>query len=235
MRHRFVMCCALVLSLPAATAAQDRPAETGPAPAGAILTFRRELELSETQIAKLQALAQAQATALSRATSAYLRAEADLIDASRGEDLVVRRAALTKRATVAIEAEIARLKSEKDSRAILTPKQAGVLLALPGPASGDAKPARVALWQAIVTATTLTAFAGEPDSAEVRLGVTPNHADIYIAGVKLGTGRKFVMLPVGRHEIQFHAAGCQDVVLPIAVIKGPPIVVPTQTLTCGKN
>ena len=70
------------------------------------------------------------------------------------------------------------------------------------------------------------------DSTELRISVTPNYADIYIDGLKIGTGRRFMKLPVGQHVLLFHATGCADVVLPIAVEKGPPLVVPTQKLSC---
>src|SRR5207248_3562809 len=98
----------------------------------------------------------------------------------------------------------------------------------------SAMPNDVAVWQAIVAPPPLSRIVrqDQPDSVEVRMSVLPNYADIYLNGTKVGTGRKFLMLPVGRHELLFHAPGCTDIKVQISVEKGPPLLIPVQTLAC---
>lgn len=202
-------------------------------PASAVLYYRTELALTDSQVAKLEALAGAQTAALSKATAAYLRAEADLIDAARGEDLVLRRSALEKRSKLAIDGEITRLKSEKEARAVLTASQRTALSALEARPQNVARTrAQAGLWQGVVGPTPV-AFLAEPrtDSGEIRVSVIPNYADIYIDGEKRGVGRKYLQLPVGTYELKLHAVGCVAVIVPITVEKGPPSVV-SHTLSC---
>lgn len=202
-------------------------------PARSVLALREELHLSDAQVSRLKTLEALQVASLGRATAAFLRAEADLLDANRGEDIVLRRAALEKRSRIAIDGEIARLQAEKDSRAVLTADQRAKLVSVspePSTMSND-----VAVWQSIVAPPPLSRIvrrADTADSVEVRMAVLPNYADIYLNGMKIGTGRKFVMLPVGRHELLYHAPGCTDIKLQITVEKGPPLLIPVQTLAC---
>lgn len=192
------------------------------------LQLRADLELDDAQAVKLRELARVQGAAHSRATAAFLRAEADVIDAARGDDLVVRRAALERRAKLAIDSEMARLRWEKDVRALLTATQNTTLTARLNQTPDRSRQ----LWQAIVEPLPIVVPAGQPaDSGEVRISVTPNYADIYLDGVKHGAGRKFFVLPVGKYELKFHAVGCSEIALPIEIVKGPPIVI-TQSLTC---
>lgn len=231
----------LALSVFAAPAmAQDSasaraPAYDPPIPARAFLSFRAELELSDAQVAKLKTLETTQVVALTKATAAFLRAEADLLDIKR-DDLAAYRVALEKRAKVAIDAEVIRLQAEKDSRAVLTADQRTKAGAIDGLQSlrttND-----VTVWQSVVAPPPVTRMVNRgivPDSTEVRISVTPTYADIYLDGVKIGSGRRFVSLPVGGHTLLYHAEGCTDIVLPISVAKGPPMVVPPQKLTCSK-
>jgi hypothetical protein len=87
-------------------------------------------------------------------------------------------------------------------------------------------------WDALVVPTETTRKSSGTDSTELRITVMPTWADIYIDGNKVGSGRKFLTLPVGMHTILFHATGCKDVTTNVAIFKGPPIVVPTVTLEC---
>src|SRR5215208_2361955 len=93
------------------------------APADRILKIRAELKLDSAQMAKLRELGRSQSSALTKATSTYLRAEADLLEASRAPAIGPRRAAMEKRSKAAIEGEMVRLSAEKEARAILTAKQ----------------------------------------------------------------------------------------------------------------
>ena len=217
---------------------KNQPVYGPPVPARSILAVREKLQLSDGQIAKLRALETTQVASLNRATAAFLRAEADLLDAGRRDDIGIQRTALEKRAKVAIEAEVGRLQAEKNSRAVLTASQLETLATIAWPVDRAGPPNEVAVWQPIVAPPPLTRavhVASVFDSAEVRISVMPIYADIYIDDVKIGSGRHFVRLPVGQHVLLYHAAGCTDVTLPISVVKGPPIVVPRQTLTCSAD
>jgi Spy/CpxP family protein refolding chaperone len=215
---------------------KDLPIYEPPVPARSILALRDDLQLTEAQVSKLRSLETTQLALLSRETAAFLRAEADLLDAIRRDDLAVRRLTLEKRARVAIDAEVARLQTEKDARAVLTADQRAKLAAL-GEPQGSGVSREVAVWQSIVAQPPLTRalhFAPPLDSTEVRISVMPIYADIYLDGIKIGSGRRFVKLAIGQHVLLYHAAGCTDVTLPILIEKGPPIVVPRQTLTCSR-
>jgi hypothetical protein len=219
----------LMMLVAAPARAQDSSVLSPAVPASVAIQLRNELELDDVQMAKLRELGKVQTAALTRTTAAFLRAEADVLDAARGEDPIVRRTALEKRAKVAIDAEIARLKWDKDVRAVLNQKQIASFTKLSE--LGGAKPV---LWRALVAPTQMALSAEPaPDSGEVRISVSPVYADIYVAGEKRGTGRRFMNLPVGKHELRFHAVGCTELVVPVEVVKGPPIII-SQSLTCGK-
>lgn len=229
---------AIVLCATAAAAqdsvTKDLPIYEPPVPARSILAVRDDLQLSEAQVSKLRALETTQLALLSRQTAAFLRTEADLLDAIRLDDVAVRRLALEKRARVAIDAEVARLQAEKDARAVLTSEQRTRLPTL-ADAQGAGASSEVAVWQSIVAQPPLTRplhLTPPRDSTEVRISVLPIYADIYLDGTKIGSGRRFLKLAVGAHALLYHAAGCTDVTLPILVEKGPPLVVPRQTLSC---
>ena len=219
-----------LVCLAATARAQD--AVPAPVPASILLGLREPLSLDSKQVKRLRDLESVQVAALSKTNALFLRAEADVVEASAGADPVVRRAALEKRAKIAIDAEIARLKWEKDARAILTAKQSEEL-----PASISAVAPRGSspiLWRPLVGPLGLSVpSASTVDSGEVRISVTPNYADIYVDGEKRGTGRRFVILPVGSHEVQLSAVNCDRMTLRVDVIKQPPMVL-TQTLTCRK-
>lgn len=235
---------AIVLFAATAAAAQDSLAKDAPlvheppVPARSILALRDQLQLSDAQISKLKLLETTQTASLSRATAAFLRAEADLLDASRRDDLAVYRLALEKRSKVAIDAEVGRLQAEKAARALLTADQRAKLITISEAQELAGVPNEVSVWQPIVAAPPLTRVlrvAPQLDSAEVRISVMPIYADIYLDGVKIGSGRRFVKLAIGVHTLLYHAAGCTDVTVPITVEKGPPVVVPRQTLTCSER
>lgn len=225
MTRRRVASLAAVLCLALPLHAQESPS----VPAAIALQLRSGLELTDAQVVKLQELIKKQERLLSNATTAYLRAEADVMDASRSEDLVIRRAALEKRAKTAIDAEMIRLKAEKDVRAILTAKQVALYPEMFA-VNGDGQ--RRALWRPVVAPNNLTIPAeATVDSGEVRISLSPNYAGIYLGGELRGTGRRLMILPVGKHELKFSAAGCTEVVVPIEVTKGPPVII-SQALTC---
>ena len=220
-------------------AAQDslpksQPTYETPVPASWILGLRDTLQLSDAQISRLRALETTQTASLSRATAAFLRAEAGLLDATRRDDLALYRVALEKRARIAIDAEVGRRQAEKDSRTVLTGDQRAKLTTSGDALAGHAN--EVAVWQSIVALPPLTRpvhLAPQLDSTEVRISVTPIFADIYVDDVKIGSGRHFVKLALGQHVLLYHAAGCTDITIPISVVKGPPIVIPRKTLTCS--
>ena len=212
----------------------DSPIPSAVAPAHFLLALSDQLHLSDSQITKLQSLEQAQVAAVSKATAAFLRAQADLLDAVRLDDIVLRRVALEKRAKIAIDAEVARLQAVKESRAVLSADQRAALTRLNvSPAYSPA--IDVPEWDGIVaipSGTRLMRVPEPPDSNEVRISVTPLYATIYVDNVKMGTGRKFLMLPLGSHELVVNAVGCQEVRLTFEVARGAPIVLPRQVLSC---
>ena len=90
--------------------------------ASPLLRARRELDLTDEQVKKLEALASAAPPINNR--SDMMRAQADMMDATKGDgNLVAARAALEKMSRLHNDAEIARLQSRQNMRAILTPTQ----------------------------------------------------------------------------------------------------------------
>src|SRR3954464_9014455 len=120
-------------------------------PAQSLIDARDALQLSEGQLAKLRVLARAQAAALTHATASYLRAEADLLDASRKDDIAGRRLALEKRAKIGIDGEIARLQGEKDARVRLTIDQREKLQQMLDRAETEPRENFSAAWAPLVT------------------------------------------------------------------------------------
>src|SRR5690349_15162761 len=98
---RFLASLGMTMVIVPGAGAQDLSPLT--APAERVLRLKSELVLDSAQVVKLRDLSRTQSASLSRATSAFLRAEADVVDASRSEDLVVRRAALERRSKAAID------------------------------------------------------------------------------------------------------------------------------------
>ncbi|MEO6064498.1 MAG: hypothetical protein ABIP49_01785 [Lysobacterales bacterium] len=221
------MITALVMLASSARAQAVGTTRVTSVPATQVLQLAQQLALSDAQILRLQTLERAQDIAMGKAISAYLRAEADFRDASRGEDLVARRATLERRAKAAIDGEMARLKAERETRALLTATQAETYATLVD------RPA-TSLWEAIVAPSRIAVAADAPaDSGEVRISVTPVFADIFVDDVKVGTGRRFAVLPVGTHLVKLHAVGCSVAEFKVAVVKGVPAIL-THTLTCGR-
>ena len=203
------------------------------APADRVLRLKSELGLDSAQVVKLRDLSRTQATSLSRATSAFLRAEADVVDASRTEDLVVRRAALERRSKAAIDGEMTRLRSEKETAALLTAKQKELLGILAATTASDSGARYRAVWESQVAPLPLYATAlAVPDSANVRVTVDPLIAEIYIADKLVGFGRLTTQLPVGRHTIKFRTPACVEERV-VEVTKGPPTVV-NHKMGCEK-
>lgn len=225
MTHRVASLLAVLFCIAAPLHAQD-------VPAASILLFRPQLALTDSQSFKLQDLAKSQAAAMSKATSGYLRAEADVVDALRSDDLVLRRAAFEKRAKLAIDAEMLRLKAEKDARAVLTAKQQAGYAELIALTTSANDRERGSLWRAIVAPANLVVSSDAPrDSGEVRVSVSPVYVGIYVAGELRGTGRRFLFLPVGKYDLRLAAPGCEARELQLEVTKGQPVIV-TEALTC---
>jgi Spy/CpxP family protein refolding chaperone len=228
-RSALLLVTCLILASPAG--AQDSLA-AATVPAAIALNLRQKLALTDSQVAKLREIERQQSAAFERTVAAFLRAEADVITAAQGDDPVVRRSALEKRAKVAIDADVARMKWDKDVRAVLTERQALSLSDWAGAAV--ARGATPVLWQPLIAPVDLRAAVGQlVDSGEVRVSVSPNYADIYLNGDKRGTGRKVFLLPVGKYELKFHATGCTEVAQSIEIVKGPPIVI-SKSLTCSR-
>ena len=223
-------CLALAVGAALTAGAQSAPV----VPARAMLAVRDDLQLSTAQIARLRSLEAAQTATMNRATAAYLRAEADLLDAIRLDSLPLRRAALERRAKVAIDAEMARLQADREARAVLLQEQRDKLATLPRQSEALVVLKESAIWDALVAPPPATRLSPVVvDSAEVRITVTPTWADIYIDSTKVGTGKKFLWLPVGGHSVLVHAVGCKDALVNITVEKGPAMIV-TQTLNCSE-
>jgi len=90
--------------------------------ASRLLRARRQLDLTDEQVKKLEALAAAATPIDNR--SDMLRAQADMMDATKGDgNLAAARAALDKMSRLRNDEAIARLKSRQDMRAMLTPTQ----------------------------------------------------------------------------------------------------------------
>ena len=194
-----------------------------PVPAATALALTERLGLDSSQIVKLRDLEKAQSAALTKSVAALLRAEAEVVETSSGDDFVKRRSALEARSRAALDAELARLKWEKDARAVLKPRQ---LAELP-----PERPSSM-LWPAPLSAVNLGPAAPSfADSGEVRLTVTPSYADIFVNGEKRGSGRKFLPLPVGAHAVEFAAVGCEPKSVRVEVLKDKPTIV-IESLTC---
>jgi hypothetical protein len=84
--------------------------------------MRAQLELSDDQVAKLEALRSAPRPTLNQAD--MLRAQADLMDATKGDvNAEKARAAFDKMARLRTDMQVAQLKSRQDVRNVLTPAQ----------------------------------------------------------------------------------------------------------------
>jgi hypothetical protein len=159
------------------------------APAERVLRLRSELALDSIQVAKLRDLSRTQSAALGRATSAFLRAEADVVDAGRSEDLVLRRGALERRSKAAIDGEMLRLRGEKDTAAVLTSRQNDLLGTLLATTASDSSARSHAIWESQVTPLPLNAVAYVvPDSGTMLVTVEPLITEIYLADSISPTG-----------------------------------------------
>jgi serine/threonine protein kinase len=69
------------------------------------------------------------------------------------------------------------------------------------------------------------------DSGELRLTVTPNHAQIFVDEVQVGSGRKFFKTKIGTHVVRFSALECNAKTEPLLVKKNEPTVY-NAVLTC---
>jgi Spy/CpxP family protein refolding chaperone len=87
-----------------------------------LLRARTQLELTDDQVKRLEALAAAPAPKSS--ASDMMRAKADLLDATQGDgNLAGARAALDKLSRLRNDQLLARIKSQQEVRAVLTPMQ----------------------------------------------------------------------------------------------------------------
>jgi hypothetical protein len=168
---------------------------------------------------KLRELGDKQGASLARATSSYLRAEADLLETSRGSDFGARRSAMEKRAKAAIEGEMVRLAAEKEARAVLTARQVD-LLDIILTESEDSSNRHRPIWDSQTAPLPLTVVPfAVADSETVRIAVTPLTAEIFVDNQAAGFGRVAVRLPVGAHMLKFRSPACIDT-KPIVVAKG---------------
>ena len=91
-------------------------------PAAMLLRARQQLELTDEQVKRLEALASAPAPKSN--ASDRMRAQADLLDATQGDgNLAGARAALDKLSRMRNDQLLARIKTQQDVRAVLTPVQ----------------------------------------------------------------------------------------------------------------
>jgi len=221
----------LLLAVPFAVAAtQNAPPLT--APADRILKVRLELKLDSAQTSKLRQLGVAQRASLGKATSGYLRAEADLLDASRSADFGARRAAMEKRSKSAIEGEMLRLSAEKEARSILSSKQVDLLdILLTESEDGSAR--NRPIWESQVVPIPLIAIPfAAPDSETVRIAVVPLTAEIFVDNRSVGFGRISLRVPVGAHVVKFRTPGCTDMKqIVVATGDRAPIA---HTMSCQK-
>jgi serine/threonine protein kinase len=72
------------------------------------------------------------------------------------------------------------------------------------------------------------------DSGEVRISVDPNYADILVDGTKVGTGRKFITLPIGPHTVTFSAPGCVGDPQTLQLNKGDKAIVGPLKMRCSE-
>jgi hypothetical protein len=203
------------------------------APAERVLRLRAELGLDSIQVAKLRDLSRTQSVALSKATSAFLRTEADVVDASRSEDLAIRRTALERRSRSAIDGEMLRLRNEKETTGLLTARQNDLLGILTTTMANDSGARYHAVWESQVMPLPLNAVAFVvPDSGNMRVTVDPLTTEIYIADKLVGFGRLATRLPLGQHVLKFRTPDCIEE-RRIVVEKGPPTIV-THKMNCLK-
>ena len=199
-------------------------------PAERILSLRSALRLDTAQTTRLRELARGQMTALGKATTAFLRAEADLVDASRGSDASVRRTAIEKRSRAAIDGEMIRLSADKEARAILTSNQLNMLDLLLTEAD-DASMRSRPIWDSQVAPIPLNAVPfATPDSGNIRIAVTPLTTEIWIGDRSVGFGRVAMRLPVGSYMLRFRGTGCIDS-LAVRIEKGPRPAI-THRMSC---
>ena len=93
-------------------------------PAAMLLRARTQLELTDDQVKRLEALAAAPAPKSN--ASDLMRAQADLLDATQGDgNLAGARAALDKLSRLRNDQLLARIKTQQEVRAVLTPAQRG--------------------------------------------------------------------------------------------------------------
>lgn len=91
-------------------------------PAAAFLRARTQLELTDDQVKRLGELASSSAFKSNRTD--MMRAQADLLDATQGDgNYAGARAALDKLSRLRNDQMLARIKSQQDVRAVLTPVQ----------------------------------------------------------------------------------------------------------------
>ena len=231
MRHR-----AWLLGLMILAGHSARAQETGisfESPADRILRFRSELALDSAQVLKLRELAKSQVPALTKATAAFLRAEADLLDATRNPDLAIRRVAMEKRARVAIDGEMIRLRAERDTRAVLTSRQVELVPIVTASAPDEGRERTHALWESQVSPLPLNAISlAIPDSGNVRITVEPLTTEIYVGDRLAGQGRLAARLPLGAHTLKFRTPACMETVQ-VTITKGPPAIL-THKMGCSK-
>lgn len=92
-------------------------------PAARLLGAREELQLTDDQVKRLEALRTSQREALRPPRPARLRAQADLAEAQEKDNIDGERAALEKLAKLRVDEQVAFLKAAKDARDVLTPDQ----------------------------------------------------------------------------------------------------------------
>ena len=232
MRRRAWLLAGLLLLGGPGARAQEATIASLQAPAERVLRFRSDLRLDSIQVRKLGELAKLQVAALTKATSAFLRAEADLLDAMRSDDLAIRRTALEKRARMAIDAEMIRLRAEKDTRAVLTEMQADLAPIL-FMEMQERRERTHPLWESQVAPLPLNASPFVvPDSGNARIAVDPLTAEIYVGDSLAGTGRLAMRLPLGQHTLKFRTPACVEVVQ-VTIVKGPPATV-AHKMACMK-
>ncbi len=96
----------------------------GDGPAAHLIAMRQQFNLTDDQVKKLEAMKAAQQSALEPPRSAMLRAEADLMDAQKGDgDLAAARKAMEKMSQLHIDHMLAMMKAHQDVRAVLTADQ----------------------------------------------------------------------------------------------------------------
>lgn len=111
---------------PAAQPPAPRPRVTGWGPAAMLLRQRERLQLTDEQVKRLEALANAPRPR--RTGSDGMRARADLMDAMQGEgNLTAAKAAMDRMAALRTAQALEGMKRMQEARAVLTPAQRGML------------------------------------------------------------------------------------------------------------